>query len=99
MMPTKDGEKPHVLVSNNRANDAVTYPWVHVIWMGTNLTRVRFAEQVVLTAADHPLVGFVDCTTLRLASKRHLIRRVGALSAGTMRRVEDGMRAALGFGS
>ena len=34
MMPTKEVEKSHVVVSNNRANDAVTYPWVHVIWMG-----------------------------------------------------------------
>ncbi len=76
-MPTKDGEKPHVVVSDNRANDAVTYPWVHVIWMGTNLARARSAEHVVLAAADHPLVGFVDCMTLRLASKRHLVRRVG----------------------
>lgn len=67
MMPTKDGEKPHLVVSNNRANDAVTYPWLHVIWMGSNLSRARFAEHVVLTAADQPLVGLVDCMTLRLA--------------------------------
>lgn len=97
MMPTKDGDKPHLVVSNNRANDAVSYPWVHVVWMGTNLARVRFAEHVVLVADDRPLVGFVDCTTLRLASKRHLVRRGGALTPGTMRRVEDGIRAALGF--
>ena len=96
-MPTKDGEKPHVVVSNNRANDAVSYPWVHVIWMGTNLARVRFAEHVVLGAADHPLVGFVDCMTLRLASKRQLVRRFGTLSVGTMERVEEGIRSALGF--
>jgi mRNA-degrading endonuclease toxin of MazEF toxin-antitoxin module len=56
-------------------------------------------EHVVVTAADQPLVGFVDCMTPRLASKRHLVHRVGVLSAGTMRRVEDGIRAALGFGS
>lgn len=98
-MPTRDGEKPHVVVSNNRANDAVSYPWVHVIWMGTNLARVRFAEHVVLAAADQPLVGFVDCMTLRLASKRQLIRRVGVLTAGTMLRVEVGIRSALDFGS
>ena len=97
MMPTKDGEKPLLVVSNNRANDAVSYPWVHVIWMGTNLARARFAEHVVLAAADQPLVGCVDCMTLRLASKRHLVRRVGVLSTGTMRRVKDGIRAALGF--
>ena len=65
MMPTKDGETPHA----------------------------------VLTAADQPLVDFVDCMTLRLASKRHLVRRAGAFSAGTVSRVEDGTRAALGFGS
>lgn len=98
-MPTKAGEKPHVIVSNNRMNDAVSFPWIHVIWMGTNLSRARFGEQVILSGADAPLVGFVDCTTLRQASKRHLIRRVGALTGGTMGRVEDGIRAALGFQS
>lgn len=98
-MPTQDGEKPHVVASNNRANDAVTYSWVHVIWMGTNLARARFAEHVVLAAAAQPLVGFVDCMTLRLVSKRHLVRRVGVLSSGTIKRVDDGIRAALGFGA
>ncbi len=67
--------------------------------MGTNLARARFAEHVVVAAAARPFVGFVDCMTLRLASKRDLVRRVGALTAGTMRRVEDGIRAALGFQS
>lgn len=90
MMPTADGEKPHLVVSNNRMNEAVSYPFVHVIWMGTNLTRVRFAEQVVLGAADRPLVGFVDCTTLRRASKTQLIRRFGVLPSATMERVEEG---------
>jgi len=98
-MPTRDGDKPHLVVSNNRANDAVSYPWVHVIWMGTNIARVRFAEHVVLGSADHPLAGFVDCMTLRLASKRQLVRRVGALSPGTMERVESGIQSALGFRS
>jgi len=78
MMPTADGEKPHLIISNNRMNEAVSYPFVHVIWMGTNLTRVRFAEHVVLGARDHPLVGFIDCSTLRRASKGHLARRFGA---------------------
>jgi mRNA-degrading endonuclease toxin of MazEF toxin-antitoxin module len=99
MMPTKAGEKPHVIVSNNRVNEAVSFPWVHVIWMGTNVSRARLAEHVLLGAGDQPLIGFVDCSTLRQASKRQLIRRMGVLSAGTMRRVEDGIRATLGFGS
>lgn len=98
MMPTQDGEKPHLVVSNNRMNDAVSYPFVHVIWMGTNLARVRFAEHVTLDAADRPLVGFVDCSTLRRATKTHLIRRFGVLSPSTMVRVEAGIRVALGFG-
>lgn len=67
--------------------------------MGTNLARVRFAEQVVLGAADRPLVGFVDCTTLRRASKTQLIRRFGVLPSATMERVEEGIRVALGFRS
>jgi mRNA-degrading endonuclease toxin of MazEF toxin-antitoxin module len=99
MLPTADGDKPHVVVSNNRMNEAVSYPWVHVIWMGTNVTRVRFAEHVLLEAADRPLVGFVDCSTLRRVPKTVLSRRFGALSPGTMRRVEDGVRVALGFES
>jgi mRNA-degrading endonuclease toxin of MazEF toxin-antitoxin module len=99
MMPTRDGEKPHVVVSNNQMNEAVSYPFVHVIWMGTNLSRVRFAEHVSLGSADSPLVGFVDCSTLRRATKTHLLRRFGVLSPGTMARVEDGIRVALGFGS
>ena len=99
MMPTVDGEKPPVVVSDNRMNDAVSYPFVHVIWMGSNVTRVRFAEHVVLDADDRPLVGFVDRSTLRRATKTHLIRRFGALSPGTMIRVEEGIRVALGFGS
>ena len=97
MMPSADGEKAHLIISNNRMNDAVTYPFVHVIWMGTNLTRVRFAEHVTLGPADHPLVGFVDCTTLRRATKTHLVRLFGALTTGTMARVEEGIRVALGF--
>ena len=97
MMPTADGEKPHVIVSNNRMNEALSYPFVHVIWMGTNLTRVRFAEHIILGAADRPVVGFVDCSTLRRATKTHLIRRFGVLTPGTMTRVEEGIAAALGF--
>jgi mRNA-degrading endonuclease toxin of MazEF toxin-antitoxin module len=97
MMPTADGEKPHLIISNSRMNEAVSYPFIHVIWMGTNLTRVRFAEHVVLGAGDHPVVGFVDCSTLRRASKGHLVRRFGALTPGTMARVEEGIRVALGF--
>jgi mRNA-degrading endonuclease toxin of MazEF toxin-antitoxin module len=99
MMPTADGEKPHVVVSNNRMNGALSYPFVHVIWMGTNLARVRFAEHVVLQAGDRPLVGIVDCSTLRRATKAHLLRRFGALSPDTMGRVENGIGVALGFGS
>jgi mRNA-degrading endonuclease toxin of MazEF toxin-antitoxin module len=99
MMPTAAGDKPHLVVSNNRMNQAVTYPYVHVIWMGTNLARARFAEHVVLSAADQSLVGWVDCTTLRRASKSQLLRKVGALTPATMARVEDGIRVALGFGS
>ncbi len=98
MMPT-DGEKPHVVISNNRANDAVTYPSVDVIWMGTNLTRARLAEHVLLSVPDHPLVGFVDCMTLRLASKGSSGPRGRRPYCRYDEPSEDGVKGALGFQS
>ena len=58
MMPTKDGEKPHMVVSNNRANGAVSYPSDPIYAMAAG--RLEVASDVLHDYAKRPFELYVQ---------------------------------------
>lgn len=92
-----EGRKPYLVVSNNQRNRQLD----DVI--GVRITTTRKPEQlrsvVALAAEDHPLVGNVLCDDVYPVFKDEIRAMWGAVSQATMRRVEDGLRSALGLPS
>jgi mRNA interferase MazF len=92
-----EGRKPYLVLSNNQRNrqldDVIRVP----------ITTTRKPEQlrsvVALAAEDHPLVGNVLCDDIYPVFKDEIRAMWGAVSQATMRRVEDGLRSALGLPS
>lgn len=85
------GDKPIVVVSNNRRN--ALFPAVVGVRI-SSAPKPVLATVVPLTS-DDPLRGNVLCDDLVVAPKARLKRSAGALSAETMRRVSDGLAVAL----
>ena len=86
------GEKYYLVVSNNRRNRALAD--VLVVRLTTS-PKPALPTIVDMVAADAPLVGRVLCDDIEALYKDEITREIGALSVGTMRRVDSGLAAAL----
>lgn len=88
------GEKPYLVVSNNRRNRALDSVLAVRV---TTSQKPELASIVATTPAD-PIAGRVLCDDLVELWPDEVRRDLGACSPATMRRVGDGLRAALGLG-
>lgn len=87
------GEKPVLVVSNNQRNAALSDVLVARI---TSTPRPALPTIVTLEAGDTP-DGSVLCDDIFPAYRDELWRHLGALQPGTMRRVDQALRIALGI--
>jgi mRNA interferase MazF len=94
-LPDVDGRKPYLVVSNNQRNRNLDDV------LGVRITTTRkpahLTSVVTLSPDDHPLVGSVLCDDIYPVFKEEIRGMWGAVTQNTMRRVEDGLRAALGL--
>jgi mRNA interferase MazF len=77
---------------NNRRNRALDD--VLVVRLTTS-PKPTLSTIVDMVAADAPLVGRVLCDDIEALYKDEITREIGALSVGTIRRVDSGLAAAL----
>lgn len=92
-MENVTGEKPYLVVSNNRRNRQL-----HNVLAVRITTSVKPAlESIIELSPDDPLVGRVLCDDLIQLWPDEVSREMGALGPDTMRRVDTGLRAALGL--
>lgn len=92
-LPHVDAEKYYLVVSNNRRNRNL--PQV----LAVRLTTSRKAPQpsiVELGPGEVLPGGRIVCDDIETIWENEVTRDMGALSQGTMARVEAGLRAALG---
>jgi mRNA interferase MazF len=85
------GEKPYLVVSNNHRNAALGSVLAVRV---TGSAKPQLPSIVELSAAD-PLGGRALCDEITEVYRDEVGKDWGAVSADTMRRVEDGIRAAL----
>lgn len=86
------GEKPWLVVSNNARNNAL--PSALVARITTTTKKPDIDSVVQLEHADLPLVGRVLCDEVETLYEDEVSRHGGALTPGTMMRVDRGLRAA-----
>lgn len=86
-----DGEKYFLVVSNNRRNAQLD----QVLAVRLTTTSKPPIPSVVELGHPEPFVGRVVCDDIVELYPDEVTRDMGALSAGAMARVEDGLRAAL----
>jgi len=86
------GEKHYLVVSNNRRNRALGD--ILVVRLTTS-PQSALPTVVEMDPADGPLVGRLLCDDIEALYKDEITREIGALSPATMRRVDDGLAAAL----
>ena len=89
-----DGEKYYLVVSNNRRNRA--FRQVLAARVTTTPPREPRAAMVALGNRE-VMSGWVSCDDIETVYDDEVRADVGALTAAAMRRVEDGLRAALGI--
>jgi mRNA interferase MazF len=92
-LPHVGGEKYYLVVSNNRRN--ANLPQVLAVRLTTTPKQPR--PSIVELGHPEPFVGRVICDDIETLWGDEVRREMGALSAGAMARVEDGLRAALGL--
>lgn len=86
------GEKYYLVVSNNQRNRRLD----DVLVVRLTTSRKPALDSIIeLTPADQPLVGRVLCDDIEALYADEITRELGALSPGTMRHVDDGLRVAL----
>jgi mRNA interferase MazF len=85
------GRKPFLIVSNNERNR--TLQTVLVVRI-TTAPKPTLATIVPIPAGES-LVGQALCDFVAVLRKDELVREIGALSARTMRAVDDGLKTAL----
>ena len=88
------GEKPYLVVSNNRRNHALTT----VLAVRITTRQKPDLSSIVETSPEDPVAGRVLCDDIVELWPDEIRRDLGALSPATMKRVGDGLRAALGLG-
>ncbi|MGQ0843671.1 MAG: type II toxin-antitoxin system PemK/MazF family toxin [Sporichthyaceae bacterium] len=88
------GRKPYLVVSNNGRNRSLRSALAVRI---TTSEKPEIDSIVVLDAADAPLVGRVLCDDVVEVYEEDVHRDMGALSRPSMRRVDAGLKVALGL--
>jgi mRNA interferase MazF len=89
-----EGQKPYLIVSNNQRNAALE----SVLAVRITTSPKRPLRSIVeLEAGVDPLVGRVLCDDLNQLWADEVVADLGAVSPGTMRRVNDALRVALGL--
>jgi|SRR5580704_10795315 mRNA interferase MazF len=89
-----EGEKYYLVVSNNRRNSA--FPQVLAVRLTTTPARSPRPAVVELDARE-VFAGRAVCDNIVELYPDEVRRDRGALTPGAMARIEDGLRAALGF--
>ena len=89
-----DGDKPFLVVSNNRRNQ-IFGDFLVVRITTTAAEKVPQVASVVELAPGDPLVGRVRCDDIVLMYRDEIKREGGALTAATMMRVAEGLSHAL----
>jgi len=87
------GEKPYLVVSNNRRNRALDT----VLAVRVTTSPKPALASIVATTSDDPIAGHVLCDDIVEVWPDEIRRDLGACSPTTMKRVGDGLRAALGL--
>lgn len=87
-------DKYFLVVSNNRRNRA--FEQVLAVRLTTTKPRERRPAMVELDAGD-ALTGWASCDDIETIFDDEVRADLGAVTAHTMRRVEAGLRAALGM--
>lgn len=87
------GRKYYLIVSNNRRNKALGDALAVRLTTSTKPT----IDSIVELGRGEPFVGRVLCDDVVLVYADEVTRDLGALTPGTMRRVESGLKAALGI--
>ncbi|MFL6073765.1 MAG: type II toxin-antitoxin system PemK/MazF family toxin [Mycobacteriales bacterium] len=86
-------ERYCLVISNNQRNQR--FPDVLAVWL-TAVDGPVTASAVALPPGE-PLVGRALCDAIEAVVTKRIARDLGAVSPRTMRRVGDGLRAALGL--
>lgn len=86
------GLKPALVISNNTRNGKLNDV---VVVRLTTAQKPQIPSVIPLTASDAPLVGSVLCDDINAVPKTWFRTMWGAISQGTMVRVEDGIKHAL----
>jgi mRNA interferase MazF len=87
-------DKFFLVVSNNRRNRA--FPQVLAARLTTTPPREP-RDAMVLLGGREVMAGWVSCDDIETVYDDEVRADVGALTSGAMRRVEAGLRAALGI--
>jgi mRNA interferase MazF len=86
--------KYFLVVSNNRRNDAFD----QVLSVRLTTTRPRSPRPAMVElGAGEPFTGWASCDDIETLWADEVQQDLGALSPATMRRIEDGLHAALGM--
>jgi mRNA interferase MazF len=84
-------EKFYVVVSNDRRNGALE----QVLGVRVTTSRKTAIPSIVELGDGEVITGRVICDDIETIWRDEITREMGALTPGTMSRVEDGLRAAL----
>jgi mRNA interferase MazF len=88
------GRKPFLILSNNGRNRALSDVLAVRV---TTAPKPDLPTIVELEHQDQPVVGRVLCDDLSGVPKSWFKRYMGPVSRGTLQRVENGVRVALGL--
>ena len=88
-----DGPKPMLVVSNNSRNAQLP----EILAVRITTTTKPSMPSIVELPHGEPQVGRVLCDRITVIYEDEVSKDMGALSPGTMRAVEDGLRHALGI--
>jgi mRNA interferase MazF len=96
------GVRPALVVQNDRDNARMAN--TIVVQITSNLGRAHEDTQLLVDAShpDWSASGFrrpsvVNCSSIGFVNQRHITRVIGALSAATMREIDECLKAALGI--
>lgn len=88
-----DEPKYYVVVSNNRRNAQLD----DVLVVRLTTTRKPQLPSIIELGHPEPFVGRACCDDITWMSPDEVAEYIGALSPGAMRRIGDGLAAALGL--
>jgi mRNA interferase MazF len=87
-------DKYFLVVSNNRRNRA----FEQVLTVRVTTTKPRDSRPAMVELGpDEVMAGWASCDDIETVYEDEVRADMGAVTAPTMRRVEDGLRAALGM--